>query len=210
MPKRVLSICLLLLVAILPACTLQDAINDNFYIKDSSFGRLDANGHGGYWHEYNIDAVVVSKGASGATLVVADNVTLGGYRLDAIDEYLYVKSHVEDDWDGATPALLEINFETNINNAGGNDDDVVAFTVDCYHKIEGGSTLNHAVHSGNVTVGKAARYTLAKVDMHISDIAIDQISSFRINLDIPTSDIDDVIVTYIEIKYQTITPSKEV
>ncbi len=175
-----------------------------------SLEREGPMGSGGYWHEYNVGASSISKGGSGATLINPNISTLGGYRLDDITEALYFTTHIEDDWDGFTRAIVEIAFEVNVDNTAGLDTDAVQFQVECWHKYPGeyGNGVNS--HEGNTVIGKSDQHQLFVQEMPIHDIGTDQVITMRINLNTITSDITNVIVNYVEFKYQTKTPTKEV
>ena len=175
-----------------------------------SVHKFAADGNGGYWHEYNIPAINISPGGSGATQIVPNVSTLGGFRLDNITEVLYFTTHVESDYDGVTDGVVAIYFEVNVDNTGGNDADTVDFQLECWHKFQGefGNTVNS--HDGTTTVGKSDQHELFEQKIIMDDIAAGQVIAFRINLNTIFSEVDNVIVNYIEFKYQTFHPSPEV
>lgn len=180
---------------------------------DTTYGSLEREGpmgSGGYWHEYNIDVSSVSPGGSGATLINPNVSTLGGYRLDAINEWLFFTTHVEDDWDGFTEAEVEISFEVNVDNTAGLDTDAVQFQVECWHKFPGEYGCDVNSHEGNTVIGKSDIHQLFVQDLPVPDIGTDQVITFRLNLNTITSDITSVIVNYVEFKYKTKTPANEV
>ena len=178
---------------------------------DGSVIRTDGAGGGGYWHEYNLPAFNVSPGASGATFIAPNVSSLGGWRLDNITELLYFATHVEDDWDGTTDALLEIAFEVNIDNTGGLITDTVEISVECFHKIEGAFGCTVVSTEGSVVVGQSDQHELFIMDVPFdaADLAINQIISIRINLNTIMSEVDSIIVNYFEFKYQTFIAAME-
>jgi len=188
---------------------LDDAYTRNIYLGDHTLERELDDGSGGYWHEYLIPAVNLSSGGSGATLITPDNSTLGGYQLDKDTEFLFFITHVEDDWDEVSNAIMEIDFEVNVDNTGGNDTDTVKFNIDCYHKIEGEFANTTQSLSGNTVVGKANQYELFKQTITITNIRLEETVAIKLNLDTANSEVDDVIVNFIELKYQSKTPALE-
>lgn len=182
-------------------------------VDGSIVHRLD-DGHGGYWHEYAIMALSLSPGGSGATLIITSADTLGGYGLDNATEYLYYATHIENDWDGFSNPKLILSFEINVENSGGGLADAVIIDAVCYHKSVGDFSTEVDTHSGNTVVGQATRYTLFEQEIEI-DIIADSISVgdtiyIRLNLNTDGSDVNTIIINYLEFKYQTSTPAMEV
>ena len=178
---------------------------------DGSLERYSGAGTGGYLHEYNLSAFSSSPGASGATVIGSNISTLGGYRLDAVGEYLYFTTHIEADWDGVTDALLEIAFEVNMDNTGGLVTDTVVISAECYHKLEGDFGCNMVSLRGTTVVGQSSQHELFIMDVYIDalDMDINQLLAIRLNLDTVSSEVDNIILNYIEIKYQTYIPAME-
>ncbi len=172
--------------------------------------RYDNVGGGGYWHEHDFTVSSFSKGASGATLVVPSALSVGGYQLNSVTEYVYVTVHIEGDISGAGPGYIELTFEVNIDNTGGNTTDVVVFDVESYHKALGDLVSTIDTHSGSTVVGKADTNKIFAQVITIDDVVADQTITFRINLDTVASDVDDVVLNFFEFKYQTIFPAQEV
>jgi len=182
---------------------------------DSSIRRITGLGTGGYWHEDAISAMVLSPGTSGATLTEANAQSLGGYMLDANNEYLYYAAHIEDDWDGLSDILVEIYFETNEDNAGGNVADTVDIDIYCYNKTpdDGDYIPNINQFNGSTTIGTVERYMLFTQDILIDaptcNISPMEIIIVRLNFDTVESEINSIIVNYLEIKYQSTSPAME-
>jgi len=188
---------------------LDDAYTRNIYLGDHTLERELNDGSGGYWHEYRIPAVNLSSGGSGATLITPDNSTLGGYQLDRDTEFLFFITHIEDDWDEISNATMEIDFEVNVDNTGGNDTDTVKFQIDCYYKIEGEFANTIQSLSGSTVVGKANQYELSKQTVIITNMRLEEIIAIKLNLDTTNSEVDNVIVNFVELKYQSKTPALE-
>jgi len=65
---------------------------------------------GGLWREVHVDAQSVSPGASGATLTVGggtNNATLY-WLLNAVNEYLYFGTDIEEDWDAGSDLSVKV------------------------------------------------------------------------------------------------------
>jgi len=177
---------------------LDDAYTRNIYLGDHTLERELNDGSGG-----------LSSGGSGATLITPDNSTLGGYQLDRDTEFLFFITHIEDDWDEISNATMEIDFEVNVDNTGGNDTDTVKFQIDCYYKIEGEFANTIQSLSGSTVVGKANQYELSKQTVIITNMRLEEIIAIKLNLDTTNSEVDNVIVNFVELKYQSKTPALE-
>jgi len=217
--KKLLTTILVLLLLVLSSCSASDPVREDFYttnirnsgnIYTDSLIRYDGGGDGGYWHVYVIDAFSASPGTSGATVIPSNVSSLGGYRLDNIGEYLYFTIYIEDDWDGTTDGSVEIWFEVNVDNSGGLVTDTVEIGVECYHKIVG--ELGNTVISleGSTIVGQSVQHELFKQTVLIGSIRANEVISFRLNLNTVFSEVDNIIVNYVEFKYQTPYPALEV
>lgn len=190
-------------------------VDGNEYI-DGSIVKVTETGRGGYWHKYSLPAKSLSPGASGATLTEPNAQTLGGYLLDADNEYLYYAAHIEDDWDELSNILVEIYFETNEDNALGDIADTVDIDITCYNKTPDDGEYIPWVNSfdGTTTIGTVERYALftqeIEIDSPTCNIETGECIIIRINFDTTNSEIGSIIVNYLEIKYQTSSPAMEV
>jgi hypothetical protein len=202
--------CLLAMTIVVTGCTANDPLPDDFYVTNlilvtgGSFERTD-----GYWHEYNMPALELNTGGSGATLIEPNASSLGGYRLDAINETLYFTSHVEEDWDGVDDGNFEIAFEVNVDNTGGLVTDTVKFQLEVWHKLP--TELTNTVFSleGNTVVGQSDQHELFEQEIIVGNLRAGEVISFRLNLNTIMSQVDNVIVNYVEFKYPTLTPANE-
>jgi len=166
-----------------------------------------------YYHEYNISAFETATGASGATLTAPNANTIGGYQLDAVGEQLYYTTHIENDWDGASDVIIEINWEINEATAA---DGTVDLKLICYYKGNHEATnKTQTVEVAHPITGNKAQYTqhlttfVINWDEAENVIEINDIFGFILNLETDTSECDDIIVNYVEIKYQTTKPALE-
>ncbi len=169
-----------------------------------------------WWHEYHYPATSVSKGASGATLVVPGANSTGGYTISNVAHYLYFQSHMHDDWDAASDPIIEINFEVNTNNTGGADTDTVDLKLITYIKGDLETAIKSQTLEVATVVGKSAQYKQFHVEftldyddgtnpVHASDIV-----GMRLNLETDTSEVDNVIINHMVFKYKTFQVSAEV
>lgn len=206
--RQKLLIIILVFTLMFAGCSASDPIQADIY-SSAGYNRVDGDGDGGYWHEHKMDAVSLSPGASGATAVTANALTLGGYQFDAITEYVYFTAHIEVDWDGVSDAVVDVYFEVNVDNSGGLVTDTVDFSVEYYHKGEGERVNTVATHTGSTVVGQAEAYsyfqqTIIIVGLHAGDVV-----TIRLNLNTTLSEVDDVIVNYIEFRYPSFAPAIE-
>ena len=211
MCKRLLAIVLslVLLVLVLSGCSANDPLVDSLYTEASYIRINPATGGGGYWHEYNMPAIELSPGTSGATQIVPNASSLGGYRLDAINETLYFTTHVEHDWDEVSDGLFEIFFEVNVDNTGGLVTDTVKFQLEVWHKLEG--ELVNTVFSldGNTVVGQSDQHELFQQEITVGNLRLGEVIAFRLNLNTILGEVVNVIVNYVEFKYPTYIPQME-
>ena len=139
--KLVISIMILLLPLV--GCSSNDPLlegvynSEGFYAIDGGHLIREGTTGGGFIHEYNLDAINLISGGSGATFIAPNASSLGGYQLNGITEYLFFSTRVEDDWDEINDGIVEIWFEVNDDNTGGLDTDTVKIQLECWHKIEG-------------------------------------------------------------------------
>ena len=201
-----LLVTLLILVSLV-GCTATDPITDDLY-TEASYLRVASDGYGGYWHEHNEDGINLSPGGSGATLVAPNISTLGGYRFDALGEWLYFDVAIEDDYDGVSDVVLEIFFEVNTDNSGGNDTDTVDFQVEYWCKELGDRTCTNVTYNISTVVGKAEQHDLFMASETCTPIG-NSLVSFRLELITITSDVDNVIVNYVRMRYPVFSSALE-
>ena len=196
--RRLIPI-LLLLAVIMSGCSTSDPYPESFYTS-GSYARVASDGSGGYWHEHDVDGVTVSPGGSGATFVVPGVNTLGGYQLDAANEYLYFDISIEDNYDEISDAEIQIYYELNVDNTGGAETDLTVFNVLFYCKQLSDTASD--VHELNVidVVGTAPQYAL-RVAVGECTPVTNSIITFRLRLDTVNSDIDNVTVNYVKLRY---------
>jgi hypothetical protein len=192
-------------------CSSSDPLTEPVYSEaEGSYIRLDSSGNGGYIHEYSLDAINLSPGSSGATLIAPNASSLGGYQLNGIGEYIFFGSHIDDDWDGVGDGEIEIYFEVNDDNSGGLATDTVKFQLEVWHKMIGEQTCIVYSLDGTTIVGAAVQHDLFIQEIAIDNLREEEVLSFRLNLNTITGDVTDVIVNYIEFKYPTYYPAMEV
>jgi hypothetical protein len=167
----------------------------------------DDNG-GGYWHEHNVDGINVSPGSSGETLIVPNASTLGGWQLNAMGEWLYFDIAIEPDYDEVSDARMLIYFEVNDDNSLGNDADTVDMQIEFWCKRLGERTNTNHTYNISTIVGKAEQHDLFVATLDCTPVE-NSIVSFRLELTTITSDVDDIIVNYVKIRYPTYTSALE-
>jgi hypothetical protein len=198
-----------LLSVLLVGCSADDPLTDNLY-TDASFIRVNpTTGSGGYWHEYSLAAIDISPGASGATLIAPNASSLGGYQLNAINEYLYFASHIDHDWDGVSNGLIEIFFEVNDDNTGGLVTDTVKIQLEVWHKRDGELTNTVFSLQGNTVVGQSQQHELFEQEITVGDLRELEVVAFRLNLNTIQSQVTYIIINYVEFKYPTYIPQME-
>lgn len=189
------------------------ALTDHYLITaDGHFRSVNTE----WYATQHFQVINLSPGGSGATQVVPDSNTLGGYNLDADGEYVYFTGHIHRDWDAASDILIEIHFECDVDNSGGNVGDDAEFDLLCYYKGDGDTTNKTQSPTVGVTVGQSARYKqfegVVTIDYDLGGnvVDIDDVIAFRLNFDATNSDISDVVVNHITMQYQTSKVNNEI
>ena len=198
---------LLSLLVVLAGCNAGDPLSENFY-SSASYIRLAEDGSGGYWHVRLLDATNLATGASGATLVPPGASTLGGHRLDALTEYLYFDVAVLYDYDGVSDAQVRMFFEVDEDNSGGLLTDAVVIHLVFWCKQLGERTTTFQEYNIPVVVGLAEPHDLFEAVLNCPPTSFSVIA-FRVNLDTVNSDVDSIILNYVQLRYPSFTPGLE-
>ncbi len=166
-------------------------------------------------HEHDLFATSLNPGASGATRVAPDSNTIGGWQLNAAGETLYFEAHMEVEWDAASDLIVNAWWEVNVDNTGGAGGDTVDLQLVVRYKGEGDAAIKTQTVEVATTVGASARYkqfrTTFTIDHDAASNVIDSLDllSFALNLETDTSEVDDIIVNLMELRYATTKPSLE-
>ena len=166
-------------------------------------------------HEHDLFATSLNPGASGATRTAPDSNTIGGWQLDASGETLYFEAHMEVEWDAASDLIVNAWWEVNVDNTGGAGGDTVDLQLVVRYKGEGDTAIKTQTVEVATTVGASARYKQFRmtfvIDFDATDNVIDSLDvlSFALNLETDTSEVDDIILNLMELRYATTKPSLE-
>lgn len=201
-----LLLCLLFAV-ILSGCSASDPLIEDLY-TDASYIRIDSSDDGGYWRVIDRDAINIH--CNGGVQTVPNLVTLGGWWLNNIADVMYFTVRTGDDWDGNSDGWVDIYFEVNEDNTLGLVTDTVDFQLECWHKLVGEQICTVVSLDSTTVVGQADHNDLFMVSIGIVDMREDELISFRLNLNTIDSEVDNVIVNYIEYRYQSFLPEREV
>ena len=154
--------------------------------------------------------------AGGPTETDPDSNTLGGWQLNAATEYLYSFGLVCSDWDSNSDILLCVAFEVNVNNEGGNITDTVDLSLTLWYKGLGEVVSKTQTIENSVVVGQSPRYkqfvTTFVIDWDKVDNVFEpeDILALRLNLETDSSEVDDIIVNFMSLKYKTTYVKEEV
>jgi len=165
-----------------------------------------------YYCKY-MDAFSLASGGSGATLVTPDNNTLGGYNLDADNEYLYFNAAVCNNWDGASDPIVIIIWEVDVDNTGGGANDSVEIDLQCWFKGDGETSNKSQALSGRTEIGQSARYkqfmTTLTIDYDDGSNPVEEGDVFtcRLNFDATNSDISDIVINFVRFAYRCKVPN---
>ncbi len=166
-------------------------------------------------HEHDLFATSLNPGASGATRIAPDSNTIGGWQLNAAGETLYFEAHMEAEWDAVSDLIINAWWEVNVDNTLGADGDTVDLRLVVRYKGAGETAIKTQTVEVATTVGASARYkqfkTTFTIDYDAASNVIDSLDllSFAINLETDTSEVDDIILNLMELRYATTKPSLE-
>jgi len=184
--RKLMSLLFILLFASfgLLGCSSADPLPEPFYTSDLTVvDGYSLQREDGYWRNSGHNAINLYS--TEGTRLNPNISSLGGYRLDAIAEYIY------------------------FTVLGGNAGDVVLFQLECWHKVEGEPGCTVYSLEGSTVVGISDQHDLFKQTIVVSNIRVNEIISFRINLNTILSDVVNVIVNYVEFKCPTLYPAEE-
>lgn len=163
-----------------------------------------------YWYNtQHLPVASLDPGASGAIYTDADANTLGGYQIDDSDEVLHADGDIHNDWDGESDIEVKIVFEVNVDNTGGNDTDTVDIKAVAFYKGSGDTTTKTQTSEVATIVGKSERY---KQFVSTHTLNWDETNNIieegdklhiEINLETDTSEVDDIIVNHVHIRYKS-------
>jgi hypothetical protein len=194
----------------------------DIYINSTDDGYLDLAANTGirltkaprtttslYRRYYHLSLGSANPGASGATWVVASANTTGGWRLTNAAHLLRAQADVHSDWDGATDITVSVNFMVNIDNTGGGVADTVDLKLIAYYKGIGDVACKTQTVEVPTTVGQSAQYKQFKATFTINwDYALNVVEAGDViavvlNLETDTSEVDDIVITSMELYYPT-------
>ncbi len=184
-----------------------DVSNDTYAYFDASGKARHAKAH--YRRYYHLPLFAANPGATGPTFTACDTNTLGGWQLNAAGELLYFDTDVHSDWDGASNLSVEVKFEVNVDNSGGNAGDTVDLRLQCFYKGNAETSCKTQVVENAVTVGASARYKRFTTTFVIDYDAVDNVVeagdviSMILNLETDSSEVDDIIIADASMYYPT-------
>jgi len=158
---------------------------------------------------YHLPLGSANPGSSGPTWVPADANTTGGWRLTNASWLVRGQADIHADWDGASDIKVGLQFMVNVNNTGGADTDTVDIKLVARYKKSGDTAVRTQTVENAVVVGKSAQYKQFSTEFTIDwDAAGNVISSgdaisININLETDTSEVDDIVITSMELYYNT-------
>ena len=163
-----------------------------------------------WWYCKYMDAINLSPGGSGAVETIPTDNTIGGYQLDGPAEYLYFNGAVCNNWGGESDMEVVVRWERNAGLGGANDS--IFFDMVCWYKGIGEMVNKSQNLTAGELIGTAGGFTMYSVTFTIDYDIVDNVVqvydvfSFRLNLNTVRSDLDDVIVNFINFRYKTKVP----
>ena len=158
----------------------------------------------------------VNPGGSGATWIPASANILPGWQLNADSERLTFEGEIHSDWDGATDIEVKVIFESNVDNTAGNVADTTDFQLICYYKGSGENVTKTQTLTEAFTVGQIDDHEQYVATLLVNFDEVDNVVqegdkfAFILNLVTATSEVADITVNHIHIRYKTNQVGKEV
>jgi len=157
----------------------------------------------------HVEMSSANPGGSGATWIPATATVLQGWQLNADAETLTFEGDVHDDWDEATDIEIKLIFESNVNNTAGDDADTTDFNVVCYYKGQGEKTNKTQTVTHPCVVGKIDDHeqfnctALINYDEASNVVEAGDKFSFILNLVTGTSEVADITLNHVHVRYKT-------
>ena len=148
-------------------------------------------------------------GGSGATWITVDANTLGGWQLNADADILEFRGDVGGDWDEVSDIEIKLIFESNVDNTAGNVADTTDFQVVCYYKGTGDIVNKTQIVTDSCTVGQIDDHEqitctlLVNYDEAGNVVDVGDKFTFVLNVVTGTSDVADITMNHIHIRYKT-------
>ena len=133
----------------------------------------------------------------------------GGHELNNAADLLYYTFHIHEDWNGNTDPKIDLIFELPNDNSGGAGSDTVDIKIICYYKGEGDVVTKSQILEVATVIGAAAQYTQFVVEFTIdydavsNVLEVEDVITLVVNLETDTSEVDDIIISHLSLKYQT-------
>ena len=115
---------------------------------------------------------------------------------------------VQEDYAGISDAQVLIYFEVNDDNSAGLVTDTVDFQLEFWCKRLGERVTTNHTYNPSVVVGQAQQHDLFVATVNCPPVP-DSLVSFRLELNTITSEVDDVIINYVKLRYPTYHPALE-
>ena len=150
-----------------------------------------------------------NPGSSGATWVPSTATVQSGWQLDADAEILTFEGDVHSDWDAASDLEVKVTFESNVDNTTGEDADTVDLKLISYYKGTGDLTNKTQTTTHECTVGKIDDHEQCTCTILLNYDEVDNVIeagdkfSFILNLVTATSEVADITINHIHIRYKT-------
>jgi len=164
----------------------------------------------------HVEISSANPGGSGATWVPPTADVLRGWQLNADAEILEFEADVHSDWDEATDIEVKVIFESNVDNTGGNVGDTVDLKLISYYKGDGEITNRTQTIIESCVVGQIDDHEqhvctiLLNYDEVDNVIEVGDKFNFILNLVTGTSEVADITINHIHIRYKTNQVGKEV
>ena len=112
--------------------------------------------------------------------------------------------------------LWQVFFEVNVDNSGGLVTDTVDLQLICRFKGDAETAVKTQTLEVANVVGQSAQYKQFETSFAIDynsgtdPVQVGDIFGMSLNLETDTSEVDNIIINYIEFKYKTTKPAPEV
>jgi len=187
----------------------EDPNAKNFFAGNAEFSGTTRHTTSLKRRYYHIPLEAANPGGSGATWVVAGANTTGGWRLTNAAWLLRGQADIHADWDGASDIKVGLKFMVNTDNSGGGAGDTVDIQLVARYKGIGDTAVKSQTVENSIVVGASAQYKQFSTEFTINwdevsnVVEVGDAISININLETDTSEVDDIVITSMELYYNT-------
>jgi hypothetical protein len=157
-----------------------------------------------FWHCRYSTAFALGK-SRGVVEVEPNSQTLGGYQLDANNDYIHAHGRTCGNWPSDGTTVAKVGFETADDNQGGNETDIIRFQATARWKGDRSHIMHEQSSIADLEIGQAHQWTHFHIALDLSNMTLIREASISVTIAFlrTQSAINKVIVNHLAIAYET-------